>query len=274
MTTSSSGLKYEPSNNQDWLREQFAQQKTIPNLEAVLPLSEAELQVQDAEIAVEKEKSGALVVPETGGGRRSLLPAITALLILVLAATLYFIWYTPFSASDSQVVSRQNLAPGSAGITASVVLQDNAQATPDTTTGDIQVYIVGAVKHPGVYRLPADARVYQLLQAAGGPLPNANLVALNLAARLTDGQEIYVATIGEKPPVIGGGGMGNAGQGHLVNINTASTDELRQQLHVSSTTAQAIVAYRTQHGPYMSVEELASVVSKTIYEKIKDKVTV
>ncbi len=65
------------------------------------------------------------------------------------------------------------------------------QEPPAFDAGECQ--IVGAVRHPGVYTLPASARVYQLLQAAGGPLPNADLVALNMAAKLSDGQEVYVA---------------------------------------------------------------------------------
>ena len=146
----------------------------------------------------------------------------------------------------------------------------------------IQVYVVGAVKHPGVYTLPAGARVYQLLQAAGGPLPKANLVALNLAATLTDGEEVYVTLIGEIPPTYMGGVPGPPGTnitgsptvGQLVNINTASADEMRQSLHISSTTAQNIVNYRSQHGPFTSIDQLLQVVSRTTYDKIKTQVTV
>src|SRR5205807_7758572 len=98
------------------------------------------------------------------------------------------------------------------------------------SNGNIQVYVVGAVKNPGVYTLPAGARVYELLQAAGGPLPKANLVALNLAAPLTDGEEVYVTVVGEIPPTYMGGVPGPPGSnitgspttGQLVNINTAS----------------------------------------------------
>jgi competence protein ComEA len=140
--------------------------------------------------------------------------------------------------------------------------------------------VVGAVKHPGVYTLPADARVYQLLQAAAGPLPNANLVALNIAAKLSDGQEVYVAAIGETPPASPGGAPGpgtgptGTGTGQLININTASVDQMRLALHISSKTAQKIVDFRTQHGNYTSVDQLSQVVSKAVYDKIKDQVTV
>ena len=150
---------------------------------------------------------------------------------------------------------------------------------------------MGAVKHPGVYTLEANARLYQLLQAAGGPLPGANLVAVNLAARLSDGQEVYVLQIGETPPASSGSSgttdsastttgdasgvaTGTASVTLPININTASAPEMRQGLHISSTTAQTIISYRLQHGPFTSVEELSQVVSKTIYNKIKGQVTV
>src|SRR5207249_12312202 len=129
---------------------------------------------------------------------------------------------SPSTASPS-VTTQQNF--GSA-----FSLKSGTRNTSANTSGEIQVYIVGAVKHPGVYSLSADARVYQLLQAAGGPLPKANLVTLNLAATLTDGEEVYVTIIGEIPPTYIGGVPGPPGSniigspttGQLVNINTAS----------------------------------------------------
>ena len=130
-----------------------------------------------------------------------------------------------------------------------------------------------------MYILPTGARVYLLLQEAGGPLPDADLVALNLAASLSDGEEVYVTRIGEIPPTyIGGvpgpGTSGSANAGQLVNINTASVDEMRQNLHISATTAQAIVNYRQQNGPFTSIDQLQLVVSKTIYTKIKGLITI
>jgi competence protein ComEA len=97
---------------------------------------------------------------------------------------------------------------------------------------------------------------------------------------LNDGQEVYVTMIGETPPTYVGGvpgpgtGGGATGQtGLLININTATADELRQGLHISSATAQEIVNYRLQHGPFTSVDELSHVVSRSIYDKIKGLVT-
>jgi competence protein ComEA len=75
-------------------------------------------------------------------------------------------------------------------------------------------------------------------------------------------------------PQPGANGTPTSGTGQTVNINTASTDELRTMLHVSSTTAQNIVNYRLQHGPYTSIDQLLQVISKSIYDRIKNMVTI
>ena len=204
--------------------------------------------------------------------KRKLTRIVAIIIILALGIALYFIWHTPASTNSSPVITQQNFSGTSSN---SSVNTGNSL----TTNGDLHIYVVGAVKHQGVYTLPAGARVYQLLQAAGGPLPNANLVALNLAAPLTDGEEVYILANGEKPPTyIGGvpgpGTSGSATSGQLVNINTASADEMRQSLHVSATTAQNIVNYRQQNGPFTSIDQLQLVVSKTIYTRIKGLITI
>ncbi|HEV7236301.1 MAG TPA: ComEA family DNA-binding protein [Ktedonobacteraceae bacterium] len=197
---------------------------------------------------------------------------IAFILVLVIIG----IWFTsPSTATPatSPGVTQQNFGT-------------SANAINNTSSGSIRVYIVGAVKNPGVYTLTINARVYDLLQAAGGPQAKADLVTLNLAAKLTDGEEVYVTLVGEVPPTYLGGvpgpgatsgtpnASGTATTGQLVNINTASADDMRLNLHVSSTTAQNIVNFRLQHGPYTSVDQLLQVVSKSIYDKIKGQVTV
>ncbi|WP_162179486.1 ComEA family DNA-binding protein [Thermogemmatispora carboxidivorans] len=239
---------------------------------------------------VETLKLAVPVTPPTV--RPRLLRAAALMLALVLAVALYLLWQgavpaeAPLESVPSPGGTAAALTPASAGGRGPAMTATAAVApalTPLTSATSIEVYIVGAVRHPGVYRLPTGSRVYQLLQAAGGPLPEANLVALNLAAVLHDGEEIYVTRVGEvAPPVAVDGSSpaipsasGSAASPSTpVNINTASVDELRQQLHVSATTAQHIVNYRLQHGPYTSVDQLLQVVSRSIYDRIKDLVTV
>jgi competence protein ComEA len=150
------------------------------------------------------------------------------------------------------------------------IIQSDAGNTPaGQPAPDIQAYIVGAVVHPGVYPLHSGDRVDKLLQAAGGPLPNADLVRVNLAAHVTDGEEVYVPRVGEAiPSGLPGGGPGK------VNINTASAQDMHNLLGISMTTANKIVAYREAHGPYTSITQLLAVMSRTTYDKIKDFITV
>jgi len=212
------------------------------------------------------------ILPSANPHKKKFTRIIAIIIILALAVALYFIWHTPASTNSASVITQQNISGTSSN-------SGSNTGSSLTTNGDIHVYVVGSVKHPGVYTLRAGARVYQLLEAAGGALPNANLVALNLAAPLSDGEEVYVLAIGEKPPTyVGGipgpGTSGSATAGQLVNINTASADEMRQSLHISSTTAQSIVNYRLQHGPYTSIDQVQLAVSKSIYDKIKGLITV
>ena len=225
-------------------------------------------------ISDELADDGAPAVPPKPPFKRILTRIIAIALALALAIALYLIWHSSASTSTgiSPGITQQNFGGTSANTASST-------ANSSTSSGDIQVYVVGAVRHPGVYTLPASARVYQLLQAAGGPLPDANLVALNLAAPLNDGEEVYVVANGEIPPAYQGGVPGpgvnsTATTGQLVNINTASVDEMRQALHLSSTTAQNIINYRLQHGPYTSIDQLKQVVSTSTYDKIKNLVTI
>jgi len=197
-------------------------------------------------------------------------------LAATLAVAIYLIWRWPSQSSTAAGITPQNFT-----------VRPVASSAAGNAGGDIQVYVVGAVMHPGIYTLKGKSRVNDLLEAAGGPLPEADLVALNLAAPLSDGQEVYVTVVGEEPPVYVGGvpapgvgsGYGGAGgqsgqSGQKANINTASADDLRQGLHVSSVTAAAIVNYRLKLGHYTSVEQLLQVISKAIYTRIKDQVTV
>jgi len=211
------------------------------------------------------------------GKRRTIQLAIVASIGLTLIILIYIVWNppTPTPTASGSAITQQNFGSSSSSTNTNT-------SSSSTGDGSIQVYITGAVKKPGVYTLPTDARVYQLLQAAGGPQANANLVALNLAAKLTDSEEVYVTVIGEAPPTYMGGVPGppngtsntSGSSSGQVNINTATVSELEQQLHVSSTTANNIVNYRTQNGAYTSIDQLLQVISTSIFNRIKNMVTV
>jgi len=161
------------------------------------------------------------------------------------------------------------------------------QETADGQNGsnELVVEIAGSVQKPGVYKMLNDARVEDLLIAAGGVSADADRFwmekMLNRAARLTDGQKIFIPNINEQSEVLsdkvsreGGSSFqgGNiAGEG-LININTASASELESLNGIGPVYARSII----EHRPYSSVEELLSksALKKNVYEKIKDKVSV
>ncbi len=136
----------------------------------------------------------------------------------------------------------------------------------------IKVDVEGEVLKPGVYELNSDARVQDALVAAGGLTQDANRDAINLAAKIADGQKIYVGAVGE---VISASNS-NLNQGSTLNsgavsVNSASASELEELPGIGPVTAGKIIDNR----PYALIEELLErkVVGKAVFEKIKDLIS-
>ncbi len=154
-------------------------------------------------------------------------------------------------------------------------------ANPDTS---IVVSVEGAVAHPGVYTLPRDARVNDAVVAAGGLSADADLSAINLAARLRDGQRLMVPSVSETSgdqaratdasPVPSHASA--TSQTGLININTATVEELDALPGIGPAKAQAIVDYRTAHGPFRTVDELVLVdgISLAMLDRLRSLITV
>jgi competence protein ComEA len=138
------------------------------------------------------------------------------------------------------------------------------------STGQIIVAVQGRVAHPGLYRLPAGARVADALAAAGGALPGVDLSYVNLARKLSDGELVLVGTT--PPPDQSAPG----GAGGKVNLNTATVAQLDALPGVGSALAQRILAYRDQHGGFRSVDDLRHVpgIGDAKFAQLKDLVTV
>lgn len=134
-------------------------------------------------------------------------------------------------------------------------------ATTVAVVGEVVVHVAGAVTHPGLVRLIPSARVDDAIAAAGGPLPEADLDALNLAAPVTDGSRIYVPESGEVVAggVVSGGAAVGSGPAALVDVNLATAAELDALPGIGPSTAQAIVAHRDAHGPFRSIDDLLDV---------------
>jgi competence protein ComEA len=138
------------------------------------------------------------------------------------------------------------------------------------------VDVAGAVKEPGVYEFAEGDRVIDAIERAGGSLPKAELSLLNLAAPLADGTQILVPKAG--PPLMSGvpGGTTPGSAGGLINVNTASATELETLSGIGEVLAATIIEYRTQNGPFASVEDLMDVsgIGPATLDEIRDQVTV
>jgi competence protein ComEA len=140
-------------------------------------------------------------------------------------------------------------------------------ATSATTTAEppseVVVDVVGAVATPGLYRLGDGSRVADAIALAGGATRKANLSAVNLAAPLVDGTQIVVPRAGEQasaPSAAGVAGTGSPGAAAgPIHLNSASLEELETIPGVGPVTAQRIVDFREQNGPFRSVDELDAV---------------
>jgi competence protein ComEA len=121
--------------------------------------------------------------------------------------------------------------------------------------GDLVVDVTGAVQRPGVYRMPAGSRVNDAVIRAGGPEPQAELEAVNLAARLADGQQVVVP---ERAP--GGGSVAGAETDDgPISLGTATAEQLEGIDGIGPVTAGDIVKFRDEHGGLSSVEQLDQV---------------
>ncbi|OFW59899.1 MAG: hypothetical protein A2W01_12050 [Candidatus Solincola sediminis] len=137
----------------------------------------------------------------------------------------------------------------------------------------LTVHVAGAVSHPGVVCIKEGERVIDAIEAAGGPLPEADLNALNLAQPAQDGQRISVPRQGEAAAE--GGGDGEK-QGRRVNINLAGQAELEALPGIGPALAERIIAYREKKGGFKNVDELKQVsgIGEKKFEELRDYIEV
>ncbi|MEA2296302.1 MAG: competence protein ComEA [Solirubrobacteraceae bacterium] len=136
---------------------------------------------------------------------------------------------------------------------------DGAAAAGDRA-GAIVVDVAGEVRRPGVYRMPAGARVDDAVRRAGGARRRADLSQINLAAKLEDGKQVLVpARAPAAPAGASTAGTAAAAPGVPLNLNTATLEQLDTLPGVGPATAQKILDYREQHSGFSSVEELGQV---------------
>jgi competence protein ComEA len=142
--------------------------------------------------------------------------------------------------------------------------------------GRAVVHVTGAVRRPGVYRLPSWARLDLAVRRAGGATGSADLEGVNLAAKVADGQQVVVprrgATVGAASGV-GASGTGDAPSAPI-SLNTATPEQLDELDGVGPATAQKILEFRKEHGGFRSVDDLKQItgIGPKRFESLKDKV--
>ncbi len=170
------------------------------------------------------------------------------------------------------------------------VLDTTAIETIVETDRTIMVHICGAVKNPGVYEIPRDARVFDAVMVAGGFKEDACEDYVNLAETIEDGCKIVIPTkmqISEEEKqniteesfqavIRDTKNSDSSDLSLLVNINTADEDKLKTLTGIGDTRAKSIIAYREEHGEFHSIEEIMNVsgIKDASYQKIKDEITV
>jgi competence protein ComEA len=191
-----------------------------------------------------------------GGGRRKLAVAVVGGLVLAVLIAI-------------------GLAVSSGGTEheAPPVLPMAASESVRPAEVSIVVSVVGRVARPGLITLPEGARIADALRETGGPVPGADIGALNLARRLADGEQIYVGV----PPPPGAepvAGATGPGEPDKVDLNSATLTDLDTLPGVGPVTAQSIVDWRTEHGRFDSVDQLREIdgIGPSRFAKLQDLV--
>lgn len=223
-------------------------------------------------------------------------PVVALGLVVVVVAVIVGVWLfvsrpqaEPVDAAAG-LASASVLAPsspgGSSGSPGGSPPASGARSGGVASPSVVVVDVAGKVRRPGVYRLPVGSRVDDALTAAGGALPRVDLSSLNLAALLVDGQQVAVGRpgaaaaggvpAGNAPPGSGGGSGAGGGATGLVNLNTATLEQLEALPGIGPALGQRILDYRTEHGSFASVDQLDDVsgIGTVTFERLKPLVTV
>jgi competence protein ComEA len=205
-----------------------------------------------------------------GAGRQRVAVALLALAALLGAGT---VWARAAPRLAGPPAGQDIAAP------ADQTLPRVAADPPSAATGPpgrVAVHVAGRVRRPGLVRLPAGSRVHDAIRAAGGVTAGGDLDAVNLARRLTDGEQVRIPGPGDPPlPSLPGTPAGPSSPSAPLDLNTATVEQLDTLPGVGEVTAGRIVAYRSAH-PFTSVDELLEVpgIGQRRFEQLKDLVTV
>lgn len=200
--------------------------------------------------------------------------ALMGMLLIGLVVMLVALWhFWPRQSADFTA---------SASISAFNATSETSVSSSSSDSAEILVDVEGAVIAPGLYTLPADARIGDAIEAAGGLAPDAVTGAANLAQKVSDGEQVYVPTREEQSQHASQSIASTQGQSTAqsssgkTNINTASAEELQKLDGIGTTLSQRIVDHRQANGRFSSIEELKNVsgIGDAKFASIKDAICV
>ncbi|PMC39696.1 competence protein ComE [Bacillus sp. UMB0899] len=194
--------------------------------------------------------------------------------VLTICCIYYILLREP---PKSELVELGGLDAG--GIDETIPIQEEEPVKTEEDRPLIMIDVKGAVQQPGVYEMPEDARVFEVIQKAGGLSENANELAVNLASSIQDGMVVYIPLKGEtnENPFNSQSVVNNEGSARRkVNINSATSEELQTLTGIGPSKAEAIIAYREEQGSFTKIEDLLEVngIGEKSFEKLSEEITV
>ena len=208
---------------------------------------------------------------------------IAAVALFFLGAGIsFFVWDARTKAKETQEEQPSVLSVTQTGFPEENILPEESGTDPELQE-EVVVYVCGAVNTPGVYILPLGSRLYEALDLAGGLSENADASYHNLARCISDGERIYILSLEETKELSASRQVAgeevtesNSSQSGLVNLNTATLEQMMTLPGIGEAKAKDILEYRTRIGQFTSAEEIKNVsgIGDAMFERIKDKITV
>lgn len=169
---------------------------------------------------------------------------------------------------DSKEILVESVLPSESG-------QETDQTEPQQESKEsVFVYVCGQVQNPGVYELPGGARACEAVKAAGGMTKSAATESVNLATILIDGEKLYIPSMEENSSAIGEEAISS--YDGKINLNTADKTLLMTLPGIGEARAEAVIAYRTQHGGFQDITEIMNIsgIKQAAFDNIKDLISV
>lgn len=202
-----------------------------------------------------------------------------AVLLFFISAGVWYLFHTGVLGQKQERTSELTGVLASVS-TDSTAEPGNTEAQEQESKEELVVYVCGAVNVPGIYTLPAHSRLYEALAKAGGFSEEADPAYHNLARTIKDGERIYILSYAETRALTTvqqtAGEEGAKEHTSLINLNTATGEQLTSLPGIGEAKAAAILEYRSRVGQFAGIEEIMNVsgIGEAMFEKIKDKITV